>query len=151
MQVYRRMNGEKSGNWSDLNPVLESDYDTRIVTLPGSNGRNVKAAFEDIRCAAINTHDVAMAVQHAIFSFTQLLDKAVCDIDNDNVDCPARSDWKKSTVPHDFSVGPVTNPHDRQHSSGSSSDGNDKIYCENNGHQSDPDEQSVDLLMFVSL
>lgn len=44
----------KNGKWTSPRTILSIDMHSGTVSLPGSNGKTVKAAFEDIRPAIAN-------------------------------------------------------------------------------------------------
>lgn len=51
VQVFIKKGNEKRGKSSGDKVVLEYDHDSRIVIVPGSGGRRIRAAVEDVRAA----------------------------------------------------------------------------------------------------
>ena len=49
VQIFVKDSKEKRGKWSQSMPVLSYDLSNRTVTVPGSKGRKVCAAVEDVR------------------------------------------------------------------------------------------------------
>lgn len=63
------MSGKKRGKWTSSRAIISIDSESRTVSVPGSKGKIIKTAFEDVRTAIDNE------------SFAYLLHKA-----NDNLD-----------------------------------------------------------------
>eukprot|EP00171_Calliarthron_tuberculosum_P022021 IDg22021t1 len=54
VQIHVKLQNQKKGKWSSNKPVLSYDHDSRTVTVPGSKGKTVQAAIEDVRPALSN-------------------------------------------------------------------------------------------------
>lgn len=52
------------GSWSSPKPVLSFDSESQMVCVPGSEGRAIKAAVEDV-CHAVTGNALAVSVQDA--------------------------------------------------------------------------------------
>ncbi len=64
-QIYTKNKYEKRGRWSISKPVLSYDHESRTLTVPGSGGRKVGAAIEDV--TALGPKDqLATAIQESI-------------------------------------------------------------------------------------
>lgn len=50
-QVFIKKGNEKRGKWSGDKVVLEFDRASRMVVVPGSNGKKIHSAVEDVRAA----------------------------------------------------------------------------------------------------
>ena len=77
LRVFIRTENQKRGNWSLPKPVLSYEISYRTITVPGAKGKYVKTAIEDVRHAVDTDHDLAIAIQEAINSFSQSLDEAL--------------------------------------------------------------------------
>eukprot|EP00171_Calliarthron_tuberculosum_P001315 IDg1315t1 len=76
VQVYIKRENEKRGKWSSPKPVLEYDKISHTVSVPGNNGRKIRAAVEDTR-VAIQDNALAVAVQEAIDTLNFTLDNSI--------------------------------------------------------------------------
>ena len=65
VQIFIKLPNEKRGKWSGSRPVLSYDISSGIVTVPGSRGRTISAAIEDVRHAIVD-NDLAQKIQEAI-------------------------------------------------------------------------------------
>ena len=79
VQVFIKKQNQKRGKWSQNKPVLAYDFPNRTITVPGSNGRKICAAIEDVR-PAIRDNELAAAVQDAIDEMDRNLDEVVEEI-----------------------------------------------------------------------
>lgn len=95
VQIFVKAHHEKRGKWSQNMLVLAYDITNRTVTVPGSKGRTVSAAIEDIR-TAVCENELATAVPDAINEIDRNVDgivdllesEAHCN-DEDTSDHPA--------------------------------------------------------------
>lgn len=76
VQIYIKNHHEKCGSWTSAKPVLTFHVISQTVTVPGSKGRTVKAAVEDVRHAIVND-EFALVLQEAIDERAIHLDIAV--------------------------------------------------------------------------
>lgn len=49
VEIYIKRSHAKRGSWTAPSTVVNVDYHSGVVNIPGSNGKIVKAAFEDVR------------------------------------------------------------------------------------------------------
>lgn len=63
--VYLKHQNRKRGIWSPPKPVLSFDIASRTGNVPGTSGKKVRVAIEDVRPATC-TDELASAVQDAI-------------------------------------------------------------------------------------
>jgi len=91
VQVYIKTDKQKRGTWSGVKPVLSFDAESRSVTVPGSSGRTICAAMEDVRLA-LETDGFANAVRDACDTMDIVLEDALkittegCDSSADQAD-----------------------------------------------------------------
>ena len=55
IQVYIKLRDDKRGKWTSPRVVLNVHNQTGTVTVPGSNGKVLNAAYEDIRICLLYT------------------------------------------------------------------------------------------------
>jgi len=75
VQVYVKKGNEKRGQWSTNRIVLEFNPESRMVVVPGANGKLIHAAMEDVR-AALPEDGFAKTVQDSI----DVLDRGLEDV-----------------------------------------------------------------------
>lgn len=63
VQVYCKRAREKYGKWSDSQPVAAVNCEARMVSVPGSIGKNLKAAYKHIRHVIQSVSEVALLVK----------------------------------------------------------------------------------------
>eukprot|EP00171_Calliarthron_tuberculosum_P000612 IDg612t1 len=80
-QIFLKSQGEKRGKWSSPKPVLSMDKVSQAVTVPGKNGRTVRAAIEDVRLT-IADNQLAIKVQEAIDTKDNVLDESISDLND---------------------------------------------------------------------
>lgn len=51
VEIYIKQDKQKRGKWLSPRVILDFDPSTSSVTVPGSNGRTIRAAIEDVRHA----------------------------------------------------------------------------------------------------
>lgn len=103
VQIFHKMRGEKRGKWSSPRPVLNIDESSKTVLVPGSHGKTIKAAFEDIRHSIPPKLDFAICVQDAIVDCTNLINFDICD--NNCLDSELVSNvsiQETNMIPEDF-------------------------------------------------
>ena len=103
VQVYIKNQNEKRGSWTAPKPILAFDHKSQTVKVPGSKGRTIEAAVEDVRHAVTDDH-LAVAVQDAIdqlaFNLDAVIDEQESDTDdnaNDNGTVSAELEVQNST------------------------------------------------------
>ena len=82
VQIFVKDSKEKRGKWSQSMPVLSYDLSNRTVTVPGSKGRKVCAAVEDVR-PSICANELASAVQDSIDELDRILDEVVDQLESE--------------------------------------------------------------------
>lgn len=60
VEVFVPDGKQKGGKWSSLNIVLKYSHKSRTITVPGTTGKTLKAAFEDDRHAFSNDSLVSL-------------------------------------------------------------------------------------------
>jgi len=73
VEVYLRKGKEKRGKWLSGRPILSYDHESRTVSIPGSNGRTMSAAIEDVR-PAVEKDSFAQKVRESI----DILEENIC-------------------------------------------------------------------------
>ena len=113
-QVYIKLQHEKRGHWSASKPILAYDPSSRTVTVPGANGKRMKAAIEDIR-PSLPENELALAIQDSIDALDSSLDSAISDLKPELTDPNfnpvhdiERWDTKPRTDPDDDQSGMFT-------------------------------------------
>lgn len=85
---------------------MGTDRNACMITVSGSYGHNIKAAFEKTRIVVSPNSDVAVCVQSAIdlctYSLQQDIDRSK---DSDTIDCISNK-YQEITVPDDFKEAP---------------------------------------------
>lgn len=84
VEVFIKLEKEKRGKWSAPKPVLDFDPTSGIVTLPGTSGKKIKAAVEDVR-SAIQENTLAQKIQEAIDNVDISLDRALDDMNDTSI------------------------------------------------------------------
>jgi len=79
VQVFIKLEKEKRGKWSSPRPILTFDKPSGIVTVPGSNGKVIKAAIEDTR-HAIYENSLAKTIQEAIDELSIAIEDSLEDL-----------------------------------------------------------------------
>ena len=79
VQVFIKLQHEKRGKWTSAKPVLSYEKASGIVTVPGQNGKKIKAAVEDVRFA-ISDDELAVKYQEAIDVLDSCLSDSVDDL-----------------------------------------------------------------------
>jgi len=101
VEVYLKKQHEKRGKWSSAKPVLSFDRSSRTVTVPGSNGRKIKAAIEDTRFAP-KENQLASAIQESIDEIDLYIQEALSDIEADTLTgSEADNNILKATTPEE--------------------------------------------------
>lgn len=65
VQIYVREEKQKRGTWSPSVPVINYDYKSRTITVPGAIGKTRKATIDDVRVAFVD-NPLAEEVQKAL-------------------------------------------------------------------------------------
>ena len=76
VQIFVKNDQGKFGKWLSARPVIKIDVNAGSVTVPGSKGHTITAAFEDTRHAIIDD-DLAELVQTAIDDIDSQLDEII--------------------------------------------------------------------------
>lgn len=76
VQIYIKQQHEKRGKWSSPKVAISFDSEMGTVTVPGKNGRFVRAALEDVR-PAITESNFALTIQEAIDSISTNLEDSL--------------------------------------------------------------------------
>ena len=103
VQVFIKLQHEKRGKWTSAKPVLRFDKASGIVTVPGQNGKTIKAAVEDVRFA-ISDDELAVKYQEAIDAVDIALDDSVDVIADDT---NAQSSLTEPENSDDGEIGPT--------------------------------------------
>ena len=85
VQVFVKLQHEKSGKWTNPKPVLNYDKQTGIVEVPGQNGRKIKAALEDVRFA-VTDNEFAIKYQETVDSLDVSLGYSMDSITDESPD-----------------------------------------------------------------
>jgi len=83
VQIYIKKQHEKRGKWSSPKPVLSFDTKSQTITVPGSNGRKIRSAIEDVRHAT-GENDFARIVQESIDQLDDLVQSSIQDIEKES-------------------------------------------------------------------
>ena len=83
IEVFVRHGKNKKGKWLSPRCVLSIDPRSGSLTVPGSSGRTITAAFEDVR-AAMNTDSFATIVQESIDTLEREISDALDQIATDS-------------------------------------------------------------------
>jgi len=83
VEVFIKREKEKRGKWSAPKPVLEFDPMSGIVVVPGTSGKKISAAVEDVRIAG-KDNNLAQKIQEAIDSVNMTLDIALDNMNDGN-------------------------------------------------------------------
>jgi len=102
VQVFIKKEMEKRGKWSSPRPILSFDKPSGIVTVPGSNGKVIKAAIEDTR-HAIYENALAKVIQEAIDNLTIDIEDSMDNIDHSADDDSCERIIHKDSETHDLS------------------------------------------------
>lgn len=78
VQVFIKLEKEKRGKWTGPKPVISYDKISGTVTVPGTSGRVIKAAVEDVR-QAITDNALATSIQEAIDDLTSNVDSTILE------------------------------------------------------------------------
>ena len=89
VQIFIRQQSEKRGKWYSSKTVLAYDKDSGTVTVPGKNGRHVRAAVEDVRMAP-SDNTLASSIQEGIDVLTNSLDACIDELNGDETDATAK-------------------------------------------------------------
>lgn len=65
VEIYIKLKNGKRGEWTAPRPVLSYDRSTNTVSVPGANGKTVRAAIEDVR-PALRNDALAQQIQVSI-------------------------------------------------------------------------------------
>ncbi len=84
VQIYTKNQHEKRGHWSSSKPVLSYDHEARTITVPGSGGRRICAAIEDVRIAGPED-ELSTAIQDSIDNLDELLNDAADSLNDASV------------------------------------------------------------------
>ena len=88
VQVFYKLEKEKRGKWLSPRTVLEIDQNAGIVKVPGSMGRTISAALEDVRIA----HEPDDIVKH-IFESIDQMDELINYWPDCTSDCVSTKDY----------------------------------------------------------
>ncbi len=87
VQIYAKDGNAKYGKWLSARPVISIDTQAGSVTVPGSSGKTITAAFEDTRHAIIDDN-LASIISESIDkiddSIDDLLDGPQYEVDEEN-------------------------------------------------------------------
>jgi len=100
VEIFIKKQHEKRGKWSAPKPVLFYDPCSRTVTVPGSRGRKMKAAIEDIRYAA-KSNTLAETIQASIDEIDNYIYESVQDMDSEFYDDPVPDNNEKENAQDD--------------------------------------------------
>ena len=76
VKVYIKLQHEKRGHWSGFKPSQAYDHSSRTVSVPSANGRQIKAAIEDIH-PSLPENELALAIQESLDALLSSLDSAI--------------------------------------------------------------------------
>lgn len=93
VEVFVKQPNNKRGSWTAPRIVLQVNYETGTITVPGARGHHVQAALEDCRLA-ITDDDFAQSIREA----NDKLDRAI-DLELINAD-PNEQDAKDDAEPY---------------------------------------------------
>ena len=108
VQVFIKLQHEKREKWSNAKPVLSYENQSGAVTVPGQNGRTIKAAVEDVRFAITN-NEFSLKYQEASDIMDTALDKSIDSLNKDNSeqtdDCVSITETDELGLTHELRVG----------------------------------------------
>lgn len=115
VQVFIKLQHDKRGKWSGPKTVLHYDPSSRCVTVPGSNGRKIRAAVEDVRFD-ISNNNISRQIQEAIDCLDREVDASLhsfsdCTIDETSAQMkdPESQSTQKRIDDDDFSLAHENN------------------------------------------
>lgn len=82
VQIYVKNQPHKRGRWLSHRPVLSIDLDAETVTVPGSHGHTIKAAFEDTRIVNIDD-DLVKSIIESIDEIDDRIESSIISTEND--------------------------------------------------------------------
>ena len=82
VQIFIREQKDKRGKWSLPKVILEFDHYSGTVTVPGKNGKTVKAAIEDVRLA-LSENTFASAIQDGIDTLSRSINDTIDHLESE--------------------------------------------------------------------